>query len=114
MKQMIQRIREEEGGFTLAELLIVVAIIAVLVAIAIPVFTTQLNNAKRETDVANARSYYAVTVAEYMTSGSVTTSYNYGYALSGDQVTLTGGSGNSAPVVTINANGYTESTFGGK
>ena len=33
-------------GFTLAELLIVVAIVAVLVAIAIPVFTSQLHNAK--------------------------------------------------------------------
>ena len=33
-------------GFTLAELLIVVAIIAVLVAISIPIFTTQLNKSK--------------------------------------------------------------------
>ncbi|MEG1167376.1 MAG: prepilin-type N-terminal cleavage/methylation domain-containing protein, partial [Gordonibacter sp.] len=39
MKEMIKRVREEKGGFTLAELLIVVAIILVLVAIAIPVFT---------------------------------------------------------------------------
>ena len=31
MKQMIQRMREEKGGFTLAELLVVVAIIAVMV-----------------------------------------------------------------------------------
>ncbi len=47
MKQMIQRMREEKGGFTLAELLIVVAIVAVLVAIAIPVFTSQLAKAQR-------------------------------------------------------------------
>ena len=33
--------KNNKKGFTLAELLIVVAIIAVLVAIAIPVFTTQ-------------------------------------------------------------------------
>ena len=33
--------KTNKKGFTLAELLIVVAIIAVLVAIAIPVFTTQ-------------------------------------------------------------------------
>ncbi len=46
-------------GFTLAELLIVVAIIAVLVAIAIPVFSSQLSKAKAATDAANIRSGYA-------------------------------------------------------
>ena len=46
-------------GFTLAELLIVVAIIAVLVAIAIPVFTAQLEKAREATDAANIRAAYA-------------------------------------------------------
>ncbi|MDJ1649923.1 MULTISPECIES: prepilin-type N-terminal cleavage/methylation domain-containing protein [Gordonibacter] len=59
MKQMIQRIREEKSGFTLAELLIVVAIVAVLVAIAIPVFSAQLAKANAGTDEANIRSGYA-------------------------------------------------------
>lgn len=36
MKEMIKKMREERGGFTLAELLVVVAIVAVLVAIAVP------------------------------------------------------------------------------
>lgn len=49
----------DKKGFTLAELLIVVAIIAVLVAIAIPVFTTQLEKAKEATDLANIRAAYA-------------------------------------------------------
>ena len=42
MKEMMKKVRERREGFTMAELLIVVAIIAVLVAIAIPVFTAQL------------------------------------------------------------------------
>ena len=49
----------ERKGFTLAELLIVVAIIAVLVAVAIPVFTTQLEKSREATDLANVRSAYA-------------------------------------------------------
>ena len=35
MKEMIKKMREERGGFTLAELLVVVAIVAVLVAICV-------------------------------------------------------------------------------
>ena len=66
MKEMIKRMREEKGGFTIAELLIVVAIIAVLVAIAIPVFTSSLANAQAATDQANCRSYYGYCVTKNM------------------------------------------------
>jgi type IV pilus assembly protein PilA len=51
--------KNNKKGFTLAELLIVVAIIAVLVAIAIPVFTSRLEQSRETTDVANMRSAYA-------------------------------------------------------
>ncbi len=64
-------------GFTLAELLIVVAIIAVLVAIAIPVFNTQLEKSRETTDVANLRSAYAEAVAEYLTNESEPKSETY-------------------------------------
>ena len=48
----------------MAELLIVVAIIGILVAIAIPVFTSQLNKARFATNVANARSAYACAMTQ--------------------------------------------------
>ncbi|MDY5113263.1 MAG: prepilin-type N-terminal cleavage/methylation domain-containing protein [Bilifractor sp.] len=51
--------REDNKGFTLAELLIVVAIIGVLVAISIPIFSKQLEKARDATSVANLRSAYA-------------------------------------------------------
>ena len=60
--------KKNNKGFTLAELLIVVAIIAVLVAIAIPVFTTQLEKSREATDQANVRSDYAEVMAEYLTN----------------------------------------------
>ena len=63
---------KNKKGFTLAELLIVVAIIAVLVAIAIPVFTTQLEKSREATDVSNVRSSYAVVVAEALTQATPT------------------------------------------
>ena len=51
--------KNNNKGFTLAELLIVVAIIAVLTAIAIPVFTAQLEKSREATDLANVRAAYA-------------------------------------------------------
>lgn len=48
--------KKNSNGFTLAELLIVVAIIAVLVAVSIPIFTSQLRKAKESVDMANMRA----------------------------------------------------------
>ena len=62
--------KKNNKGFTLAELLIVVAIIAVLVAIAIPVFTTQLEKSREATDLANVRSAYASAIVKYLDKGS--------------------------------------------
>ena len=58
--------KKNNKGFTLAELLIVVAIIAVLVAVAIPVFSAQLEKSREATDVANIRSAYAEVVTKYL------------------------------------------------
>ena len=64
-------------GFTLAELLVVVAIIAVLVAISIPIFTSQLEKSREATDLANIRAAYAEATANALDSkdntGSATT-----------------------------------------
>lgn len=56
-------------GFTLPELLIVVAIIAVLVAIAIPVFSAQLHKSQDAVDMANVRSYYAQLQLDFLENG---------------------------------------------
>ena len=52
-----------------AELLIVVAIIGVLVAISIPIFTSQLEKAREATDISNIRAAYAEVTADYLTNG---------------------------------------------
>lgn len=59
--------KNNNRGFTLAELLIVVAIIAVLTAIAIPVFTSQLEKSREATDLSNIRSAYAEVTTAILT-----------------------------------------------
>ena len=61
--------KRSRQGFTLMEMLIVVAIIAALVAIAIPTFSSSLHKAREATDLANARAYFAELQADYMMSG---------------------------------------------
>lgn len=64
MKFMNKKLTKK--GFTLAELLIVVAILAILVAVSIPIFTSKLHDAKDSTDMANVRAAKAAAVVEYM------------------------------------------------
>lgn len=90
----------KKKGFTLAELLVVVAIIAVLVAISIPIFTSQLGKAKRETNNANLRAAKGAAVSEYLSTAEDTTKaviYSYDItegtikktaSISGDPVTI--------------------------
>lgn len=64
-------------GFTLAELLIVVAIIAVLVAISIPVFTSQLEKAREATDAANIRNAISDVTIQYLSVDDPTAGSGY-------------------------------------
>ena len=57
---------KKRNGFTLSELLIVVAIIGILTAVAIPVFNSQTKKSKLTTNSANAQSLYNAIAAYYM------------------------------------------------
>lgn len=82
---MFKKFRKNEKGFTLAELLIVVAIIGVLVAVSIPIFTNQLEKARDAVSVANIRTAYAEaqTLALTGTDGETADKAEYKKAASG-------------------------------
>jgi len=69
--------KNNNKGFTLAELLIVVAIIAVLTAVAIPVFTAQLEKSRESTDIANLRATKAEAVAVYLVGDTADTNVTW-------------------------------------
>ena len=60
-------------GFTLIEMLVVIAIIAVLVSIVIPTVSSATEKAKEAADVANIRSYIAEVTTEALANGTAAT-----------------------------------------
>lgn len=70
--------KNKRKGFTLAELLIVVAIIAVLVAIAVPLFISGLSKAQNATFEANKRSLKSTAVAQILFDDTFDYDANFG------------------------------------
>lgn len=87
-------------GFTLAELLIVVAIIAVLVAIAIPIFTSQLEKSRDSVTLSNIRAAYAEVQAAYLTQNSTSTT-DQTIQQNGQTITIKPAGTDGSQVVTI-------------
>ena len=63
------RTEKRQNGFTLMEMLIVVAVIAVLAAVAIPTISKSVHRSQEMADVANVRAYFAYLQADYMSTG---------------------------------------------
>lgn len=77
---MSKKTKMNNKGFSLVELIIVVAIMAILAGVMIPQFVKYLNNSKKSADLSQAESIanaVASLYAEDMTKGSSTTGMNY-------------------------------------
>lgn len=73
--QSLKAKKNSKKGFTLMEMLIVVAIIGVLVAISIPVFSAQLETSREAVDTANMRAAKAEALVTYLDKNAAFTGY---------------------------------------
>ena len=85
---------KSKKGFTLVELMIVVVIMAILVAVAVPIFSAVTANARTKTCIGNQREIISSVGNWLMLQDSTTIAGTF---------TTSGGSKN--PVMTIDANG---------
>ena len=94
-------------GFTLAELLVVVAIIGVLVAISIPIFTSQLEKSRDAVTAANVRAAYAEASAAKLTqsNGGTNVVYNADGTVTVSNIVVKGKDTNGAFGKTAGADG---------
>lgn len=67
-KEKLNAKLSKNGGFTLIEMLIVVAILAILIAVSIPLVGSALESAREATDAANERAFKAALVSSYLLS----------------------------------------------
>ena len=67
--------KNNKKGFTLAELLVVVAIIAILVAVAIPTFNAATKKAEYGVELANSRSAYGEAKVYYISNDDSLTGF---------------------------------------
>lgn len=104
---MLKKLTNKKG-FTLMEMLIVVAIIAVLVAIAIPTFNNALEKSREATDAANLRAAYAECAVAMISDTTNAKGYSKkvepvqtvaGFANLGNDVTIGGVNLNTGDVV---------------
>ena len=74
--ELLNKKQRNNGGFSLVELIVVIAIMVVLVAVLAPLFSKYIESSRRSTDVQNASSIAEAVMAD-VADGKITASDTY-------------------------------------
>ena len=105
---------KEKKGFTLAELLVVVAIVGILVAISIPVFTAQRMKAVIATNKANIRAAKAAATAEFYSNSDLLDVHNGNTSTTAAYFIYDVKEGKLSDVIKVNNKNYDGAKYNGK
>jgi len=75
MKEKLGAKLKKKNGFTLIEMLVVIAIIVILVLVSIPMVNSSMDKARKATDDANVRAAKAEAAIEYLLNETTGTKY---------------------------------------
>lgn len=98
LKKKLSEKLGKNGGFTLVEMLIVVAIIAILIAVSIPLVSNALEKARDATDQANERAAKAEVLLVFLSGGKI---YDNGTAATGTDVSAATAFGSDADTIKV-------------